>query len=239
MSADGSGAMFDRIADRYDLVNSLASFGLHGPWRRALVRALGPIDGLVVDVATGTADVALALARANPPARVLGIDPSSGMLAEGRRKVAGAGLDDRIDLREGVAERLPVATGAAAACTCAFGIRNVGDRGAALAEMARITRAGGLVAILELGMPARGPAAVLARMHVRSIVPRLGGLFADPAAYDYLQRSIAAFPEPEAFAAHMAEAGLEPAAVRTFAFGAAHLYLGRRSGSSTSRGSAQ
>jgi demethylmenaquinone methyltransferase / 2-methoxy-6-polyprenyl-1,4-benzoquinol methylase len=226
--ADGSGAMFDRIAGRYDLLNSIASFGLHGPWRRTLVRALGAsADGLVIDIATGTADVAIEVARASTSAHVLGIDPSPGMLAAGRAKVIAAGLTDRVDLREGIAEHLPVATGAASACTCSFGIRNVRHRHAALAEMARVTRPGGAVAILELGMP-RGPAAVLARLHVRAIVPRLGSLLSDGEAYHYLQRSIAAFPAPAAFAEQMRAVGLEVETIRPFAFGAAHLYLARR-----------
>jgi demethylmenaquinone methyltransferase / 2-methoxy-6-polyprenyl-1,4-benzoquinol methylase len=225
----GSGRMFDRIARRYDLLNRLMSLGMDRRWRRALVEALA-LDGerpRVLDVATGTADVAIAIARRHPGADVVGLDPSVEMLALGRGKVARRGLADRVTLVEGDAQAIPFADGVFDAACIAFGIRNVSDRPAGLAEMARVTRPGGRVAVLELGMPRRGWLAAMARLHVRHIVPRLGAMLSGSEEYAYLERSIAAFPDPVTFAEQIRQTGLEVLDVRPFALGATTLYVSR------------
>lgn len=226
--ADGSGAMFDAIAPRYDLLNRLISLGLDRRWRRALVRSLDLRGAArVLDLATGTADVALAIARAHPDAAVVGLDPSAEMLAVGEGKVRRAGLDDRIELVQGEARALPFGDDTFDAACVAFGIRNVPDRPAGLRELARVTRAGGVVAVLELGEPRAGVLAPVARLHAHHVVPRVGALLSGAAEYRYLRESVAAFPPPAEFAALMCTAGLAEVAVFPLGFGATHLYVSR------------
>ncbi len=222
----GSGAMFDKIAERYDLLNRVMSFGVDRSWRRRTVRALGlGVDYRVLDLATGTADLALLIARTHPHGSIVGLDPSPGMLAIGRRKVAEQQLDGRIELLEGDAQQLPFGDSSFDGVCIAFGIRNVPDRGKALAEMARVTRPGGRVAILELSEPSGGLLGPLARFHIRTVVPRLGALLSGAREYRYLQQSIAAFPPPAEFATLMQASGLSVLSVDTLTFGVCALYV--------------
>lgn len=225
-TADGSGGMFDRIAPRYDLLNRLMSFGIDRRWRRRLLAAM-PAEGPLLDVATGTADVALALARKSDAISAIGLDPSVGMLDVGRDKIARAQLGARVALVEGDAQAMPFDDHRFAGSCIAFGIRNVPDRAAGLREMARVTRPGGPVVILELSEPRGGPMAALARLHVHHIVPRLGALLSGDSEYRYLQASIADFPPADAFCDIMRAAGLSDVVAHRLTFGTAHLYIGR------------
>lgn len=222
----GSGAMFDRIAGRYDLLNRLMSLGLDQRWRRRLVEdtARGAPAGPLLDLATGTADVAIMAARRLGERSVTGLDPSREMLALGRTKVDTAQLSARVTLEEGDAETLPYAAGSFAMVTMSFGIRNVADRPRALREMARVLKPGGRLGILELGEPRTGPLRVLSRFHVHTIVPALGALLSRDDEYAYLARSIAAFPPPDAFAEMIVAAGFGDVTVKALSFGALHLY---------------
>lgn len=223
----GSGAMFDRIARRYDLLNRLMSFGVDRRWRKKTVAALAlDSGGRVLDLATGTADLALAIADTHPDAQVVGVDPSTGMLDVGRRKVERRGLEQRVSLEVGDAQALRFDSGSFDAVCIAFGIRNVPDRPLALREMARITRPGGRVAILELSEPRGGVMAPLARFHIHTLVPRLGAFLSGAREYRYLQESIAAFPPAEEFADMMRAAGMDVLAVEPLTFGVCHLYVG-------------
>ncbi|MBL9024050.1 MAG: bifunctional demethylmenaquinone methyltransferase/2-methoxy-6-polyprenyl-1,4-benzoquinol methylase UbiE [Myxococcales bacterium] len=225
----GSGAMFDRIADRYDLLNRIISLGIDGSWRRKTVRALGlGDDAHVLDVATGTADLALEIAGHAPSAHIVGLDPSEGMLAVGRKKVDRAGLTDRVSLVVGDAMSLPFEDATFDAITIAFGIRNVPDRPKGLEEMLRVTKPGGTLAILELSEPEGGVMGSLAKMHVHTIVPFVGGLLSGSQEYRYLQRSIAAFPPADQFGQIMHKAGWEVERIEPLTFGVAHLYVGRK-----------
>jgi demethylmenaquinone methyltransferase/2-methoxy-6-polyprenyl-1,4-benzoquinol methylase len=222
----GSGQMFDRIAARYDVVNRVLSLGLDQGWRRRTVRALDLGERpRVLDLATGTGDLAIAIAKARPGATVIGVDPSREMLAVAAGKVARAGLADRIELREGDAQALPFANCELDAVTIAFGIRNVPDRARGLREMARVVRPGGRIAILELGEPKSGLLAGAARFHTRHVVPRIGALLSGAREYRYLQTSVAAFPPANEFAAMMRANGLEVTAVTPLTFGACTLYV--------------
>lgn len=224
----GSGAMFDRIARRYDAMNRVLSLGLDRGWRRTTVRALeiaADHRPRVLDLATGTGDLAIDIARAHPGASVVGLDPSAEMLAVAQHKLERAQLASRVTLTLGDAQNLPFASCSFDAVTIAFGIRNVPDRGAALREMARVVRVGGRIAVLELSEPRGRFLGRIARFHTHAIVPRLGALIARSREYGYLQRSIAAFPSPPAFAAQLADAGLEVLAVTSFAFGACTLFV--------------
>jgi len=229
-SAPGSGAMFDNIARRYDLLNRVMSFGVDRRWRKRTVRALAlPGDGpcRVLDVATGTGDLAIDVARRHQGAQIIGIDPSRKMIEVGTKKLAARRLDERVHLEEGDAQALPYDDASFDGVCIAFGIRNVPDRARGVAEMARVCKPGGRVAILELGEPTKGIIAPLARFHIRQVVPRLGAWLSGAKEYRYLQTSIAAFPPPDEFAAMMKASGLEIVEVVPLTFGVCNLYVGR------------
>jgi demethylmenaquinone methyltransferase / 2-methoxy-6-polyprenyl-1,4-benzoquinol methylase len=222
--------MFDRIARRYDLLNRLISFGVDQRWRRATVAALakspGALDGAeVLDLATGTADLAIQIARSYPRAHVVGVDPSVNMMQVGATKLQAAGLQARVQLIEGDAQALPFDAQRFTAVSMAFGIRNVPDRSRALREMRRVTRSGGRIAILELAEPKRGPMAAAARFHMHWLVPRLGALLSGAQEYRYLPQSIAAFPPPAAFEEMVERAGLSVKNSVSLTFGVCHLFV--------------
>jgi demethylmenaquinone methyltransferase/2-methoxy-6-polyprenyl-1,4-benzoquinol methylase len=222
----GSGAMFDRIAARYDFMNRVLSLGLDQSWRRRTVKALMLGERpRVLDVATGTGDLAIEIARACPGATVIGVDPSRGMLDIAAKKMAKRKLDDRVMLVEGDAQSLPLANCEIDAAAMAFGIRNVPDRTAALRELARVVRPGGRICVLELGEPRRGVLGAMARIHCHHVVPKLGGLLSGSREYGYLQRSVAAFPPAEEFAETMRRAGLAVLEVKPMTFGVCTLYV--------------
>ncbi len=237
----GSGEMFDKIAARYDTLNRVLSLGLDQRWRRKVVRALGldeksrrrSAQGLwygerprVLDVATGTGDLAIEIARACPGATIVGIDPSPGMLGVAERKIAKKGLADRVRVEVGDAQVLPQQNCEIDAATIAFGIRNVPDRGKALRELARVVRPGGRIAVLELNEPReKGLFAAAARIHTHHVVPRLGAWLSGAREYRYLQASVAAFPSPPDFADLMRASGLDVLEVRPLTFGVCTLYL--------------
>ncbi|MDA8020261.1 MAG: ubiquinone/menaquinone biosynthesis methyltransferase [Thermoanaerobaculia bacterium] len=226
----GSGAMFDAIARRYDLVNRIMSLGLDRWWRRTAVAALKlPTRARALDVATGTADVALEIASQADDVEVIGVDPSPRMLEIGRTKVTDAELNGRVDLRTGEAENLTFESDTFDGVISAWGIRNAADRAGALREMTRVTNPGGRVAILEsLEAPGLllGP---MIRFYTRTVVPFLGGLISRrKQEYQYLQTSIAAFPKPEEFHMMMRSAGLQVEVSKPLTFGACWLFVGRK-----------
>jgi demethylmenaquinone methyltransferase/2-methoxy-6-polyprenyl-1,4-benzoquinol methylase len=220
----GSGAMFDAIAPRYDLLNRLISLGLDQGWRRRAVAAMALGPGMTaLDLATGTGDLALMIARAHPEATVIATDPSRGMLDIAVEKARPLG--ERVRFAVGDAQAIDLPDGSVDAVSMAFGIRNVEDRPRALREMARVTREGGRVSILELSEPRSGALAALARFHIHQVVPRVGGALSSSSVYAYLQRSIAAFPPPEVFAATMSEAGLRVLEVAPLSLGVVCLFV--------------
>lgn len=223
----GSGQMFDRIAARYDFLNRVLSLGIDKSWRKRTVRALELGDGprRVLDLATGTGDLAIQIAEMHPQTSVVGVDPSVGMLEVGRKKVAAGHLVERVTLEVGDAQKLDLPDDTFDAATIAFGIRNVPDRLAGLREMARVVKPGGKVAVLELGEPKRGAMASLVRFHTHKVVPWLGGLLSGQREYSYLQRSIAAFPDADTFCKMMSDAGLGVTTVRPMMFGVCTLFV--------------
>jgi demethylmenaquinone methyltransferase / 2-methoxy-6-polyprenyl-1,4-benzoquinol methylase len=226
LAKEGSGAMFDGIAARYDLVNRVISLGIDQSWRRKTVAALNLAPGhRVLDLATGTADLAIQVARTEPSVHVVGLDPSSKMLDVGREKVLRAALETRVELVQGDAQALPFEPKSFDSVCIAFGIRNVPDRAQALREMARVTRPGGRIAILELSEPRSGLLGALARFHIHTVVPYVGALLSGVKEYQYLQRSIAAFPPADEFAALMKGSNLDVIGVHALTFGVCHLYV--------------
>ncbi|MBM4344671.1 MAG: ubiquinone/menaquinone biosynthesis methyltransferase [Deltaproteobacteria bacterium] len=226
----GSGAMFDAIAERYDLINRLMTFGIDQRWRRLAVQCLNlPPHAKVLDLATGTGDLALMAARLAPTCTVVGIDPSLGMLAVGLGKVKAAGLAKRVDLRHGDACQLDIPDQFVDGVTMGFGIRNVANRAKALREIARVLRPGARVCILEATEPT-GLLGAGARFHLRVVVPRLGALLARAPQYRYLQQSVAAFPQPHRFGEIMESSGLKVLEIRKLLLGVAHLFVATPSG---------
>lgn len=225
--ADGSGRMFDQIARRYDLLNRINSLGLDKSWRRRTVGSLGLKAGArALDLATGTADLPLEILRQFGDVKVVGLDPSRGMLDVGQQKISRRALDEVVELVEGDAQALPFEAASFDGITMAFGIRNVPDRARALREMVRVLRPGAKAAILELSEPRTGLMAPFARLHIHHVVPLVGAILSGSAEYRYLQRSIEAFPTPEDFAAMMRQAGFAAVQTTSLGFGACVLYVG-------------
>jgi demethylmenaquinone methyltransferase / 2-methoxy-6-polyprenyl-1,4-benzoquinol methylase len=197
-------AMFDRIARVYDLMNSLMTAGLHHRWREraADLAAVGP-GGRALDVASGTGDLAVELARrVGPSGTVVGSDFSEAMLDRARQK------SSTITWEWANALELPYPDDGFDAATVGFGARNFSDLDRGLAEMARVVRPGGRVVILEITTPQRPPLSTFFSIWFDRIVPALGKLAGDPDAYAYLPSSVKRFPAPDALAARMAGAGL-------------------------------
>jgi demethylmenaquinone methyltransferase/2-methoxy-6-polyprenyl-1,4-benzoquinol methylase len=230
-SADRIAPMFDAIAARYDLLNTVLSGGLDRYWRRRAIRSL-QLSGreTLVDVCTGTADVAIAGARARTGARaVLGIDFAGEMLRHGRVKVGEARLADRVQLARGDAMNLPVKDSSADAVTIAFGIRNVQDPAVACRELLRVLRPGGRLAILEFGLPVLPAVRPLYLWYFRHVLPRIGrAVSRHSAAYSYLPESVDAFPWGEAFARVLREAGFNNVQSRPLTLGIVYLYTGTK-----------
>lgn len=231
----GSGQMFDNIADGYDRLNRIMSMGVDQSWRRKTVAALNVKAGArVLDLATGTGDLAIQIAETHPECTVVGVDPSVNMLRVGRTKVDATNLGKRVTLMEGDAQSLPFDTGSLDAACIAFGIRNVPDRERGLREMARVVKPGGRVCVLELSEPKKGVLSPFARFHIRQVVPRLGAWLSGSKEYRYLQESIAAFPDPEDFAAMMERAGLTMVSLERLTLGVCCLYVAESRGGSAS-----
>jgi demethylmenaquinone methyltransferase / 2-methoxy-6-polyprenyl-1,4-benzoquinol methylase len=220
-------AMFDRIAGFYDVMNSVMTAGLHHRWRRraADLAQVGAGDR-VLDVATGTGDLALELARrVGPQGAVVASDFSEEMLARARTKTADAGAP--VTVEWGNALELPYGDGEFAAATVGFGARNFSDLDRGLAEMARVVRPGGRVVVLEITTPTRPPLSTFYRLWFDRVVPLIGRLAGDPDAYSYLPSSVKRFPAPHELAARMDRCGLDVRYVLT-AGGIIALHVGTR-----------
>ena len=223
--------MFDGISGRYDLLNRLLSMGIDIRWRRVALRMLRErgIPGRVLDVATGTADLALALAADLPEAEVIGVDLSEGMLGVGRQKVERNGLRARVRLEQADAENLPFEDGAFDAVTVAFGVRNFENLDKGLGELQRVLRPGGHLMVLEFSRPTSPLVKGLMNLYSRSLMPALGGwLSKDRAAYAYLPASVQVFPEGEAFEERLQRAGLQPLRQRRLSMGISSVYIARK-----------
>lgn len=226
--------MFDAIAGRYDLLNTVLSGGLDRYWRRRALGTLG-LTGTerLLDVCTGTADVAIgAASRARGAGRVVGVDFAGAMLQQGLPKVHASGLGPRVRLVRGDAMRLPVADASVDAVTIAFGIRNVQQTDVACAELLRVLKPGGRLAILEFGLPVVPAVRPLYLWYFNHVLPRIGRVVSKhTAAYSYLPESVGSFPWGDDFGRILSAAGFSQVQARPLTFGIVYLYTGQKAGS--------
>lgn len=223
--------IFKTVPGRYDFLNRVLSLRRDVAWRRFAVRKMRFFDTFhFLDVATGTADLAIEAARRHPAIRVTGIDFIPEMLAPGREKVARRGLAGRIRLLQADALGLPFPDRSFDAVGIAFGIRNIPDRLAALREMRRVLVPGGRVYVLEMNAPQNRLWRGFFAPYLNRVLPRIARLFSqNPAAYLYLVDSITHFPPPPAFLALMEEAGFGNRERYSLTLGITSLYIGQRS----------
>ena len=222
-------AMFDRIAPTYDRLNRLLSLRSDVRWRDCVARSLAArCARSVLDVATGTGDLLLAIDRRLPRlTRAAGVDLAPEMLHIARDKLARAGCAAKLTL--GDAHQLPFKEHAFDAVTVAFGIRNMADRPRALAEMHRVLSHGGTLAVLEFSLPESARLRALYLTYFRHVLPAIGQLVSgDGQAYRYLNASVEAFPSRKHFTAMLQDAGFAQVTTRLLTFGVAMLYLARK-----------
>jgi len=226
--------MFDAIADRYDFLNHLLSAGIDRRWRRRAIRSLA-LTGRerVLDLCTGTADLAIGAVGARPgAARVIGVDFSGAMLQVGQKKIRTGQMSDRITLVRGDATQIPLGPGTVDAITTSFGIRNVEDTAAACREMLRGLKPGGRLAILEFAIPVTPGVRALYLWYFNHVLPRIGRIVSrHHAAYGYLPASVGAFPSPDEFVTILCHCGFVDVAAVPLTFGIVFLYTAKRGGS--------
>ncbi len=227
ISAEENRAMFDRIAGYYDGTNRVLSLGLDHLWRRKAIRRLAPQPGCVyLDIGCGTGDMGLEIVKQCPGARVIGIDPSEGMLMIGREKVASRGLTDSVEMVPGDALSLPFSDHTFHGAITAFCIRNVTDRARCLKEIHRVIRPGGWLVILELTDPV-GIMRPLFRIYSGVVIPLITWIMSSVSAYRYLTDSMADFPNADDFIATVKEAGFIDAGYKRLTGGITTLMVGR------------
>jgi len=220
--------MFDDIAHRYDLLNRLLSFGIDRRWRRFAVSQLKiPASGLVLDIATGTCDVAFEIAaQTDSSVRIVGEDFTQGMLVQGQQKLNASPHGGRIMLVNAPCEEIPHPDACFDGITIAFGIRNVVDRQAGLCEMFRVLKPGGRAVILEFSNPRSELFRKIYYFYFQKILPTIGGLLSKRSAYQYLPDSVMEFPSREQFSQMMGKAGFQRLQCCDLTFGIAAVYVG-------------
>lgn len=222
--------MFSDIAPRYDLLNRFLSCGRDQYWRKRAVARLSPQAGeRFLDIATGTADVALEIIRNVPDGavEVVGMDFSEKMLELAQQKIDSGDKAHSIQLKSGSAENLPFEDNKFDGTTTAFGVRNFSDVGQSLREMHRVIKPGGRCVILEFALPRHSILKALYRIYFELILPRVGRLISrHPSAYTYLPKTVAAFPVRKEFASLMQQAGFMNVTLKELTFGTVILYTG-------------
>jgi demethylmenaquinone methyltransferase/2-methoxy-6-polyprenyl-1,4-benzoquinol methylase len=223
-------AMFDSISPHYDRLNHLLSLGTDRLWRRRAVNLIGKHvkPGRIIDVATGTGDLAIAAMRLEPE-EVTGIDISGEMLARAREKITRLGYGEKIGMLQGDSAYLDFRDGTFDVAMSAFGVRNFEDTVTGLREMCRVLKPGGMVMILEFSKPSWFPLKQIYSLYFRKILPRIGRrISGDPYAYTYLPETVSSFPENEAFLDLLTEAGFRDVNQKRMTGGIASVYYGFR-----------
>ena len=222
--------MFDNIAPTYDKLNHILSLSIDKMWRRRVVRKVRRMKPeKIMDLATGTGDLAIKLAKAMPKAKIMGVDLSEKMLAVAAEKVRRKGLDDHIALYQGDAEQLDVADGVLDVVTVAFGVRNFGNLEQGLSEIMRSLRSGGHIVVLEFSTPTNLLVRKAYQFYSNHVMKPVGGMVSkDQKAYDYLPDSIVEFPDRERFLEIMERTGFVECRRFSQSFGIAQIYIGKK-----------
>jgi demethylmenaquinone methyltransferase/2-methoxy-6-polyprenyl-1,4-benzoquinol methylase len=217
--------MFDAIAERYDFLNRLLSFRIDVLWRNKVIKMLAPAKPkYILDVATGTADLAIALQKLNPD-KVIGLDLSANMLAIGQTKIKAKQLQNNIELVKGDSENLPFDTDTFDAVTVAFGVRNFENLGSGLQEIYRVLKPEGQFVILEFSKVKTFPIKQFYHLYFRYITPAIGKLFnKNSEAYTYLPNSVEVFPEGDEMCVILQSAGFKNTICKPLSFGIASIY---------------
>lgn len=221
--------MFNSVAHKYDLLNKLLSFGIDKIWRRITIKELKKINPkTVLDIATGTGDVAIAAIAANPD-KIIGVDISEGMMEIGRKKIAERNLDKIISLQQGDSEQLQFENESFDAVTVAFGVRNFQHLEKGLLEMLRVLKPGGKVFVLEFSKPTMFPVKQFYGFYSRYILPFAGKkISGDSAAYTYLPESVKHFPSGKAFGEVLQKCNFKSVIIKPLTFGIVTLYIGAK-----------
>jgi demethylmenaquinone methyltransferase / 2-methoxy-6-polyprenyl-1,4-benzoquinol methylase len=222
--------MFNRIAPYYDLLNRVLSLGIDRSWRTKAINLLkDDHPKIILDVATGTADVALETARVLNPTHITGIDISTQMLDIGRQKIHARGLDKIIQLQEADSENIPFADNTFDAITVAFGVRNFEHLDKGLSEMLRVLKPGGKAIILEFSRPTLFPFKQLFHFYFKNILPAIGKLSSkDPKAYQYLYESVQVFPDGAGFLDVLTNTGYNSNKCIPLTLGICSIYVGHK-----------
>ena len=228
--SDNVAAMFNSIAAKYDFLNHFLSLGIDKLWRRRLVKQLAKSNPRqVLDIATGTGDLAIQLAKHHKSVSITGVDISENMLSIGREKILKRKLEGRINLKQANSMSLPFADSEFDAAMVAFGVRNFEDLSKGITEIHRVLKAGGNLYVLEFSIPSRFPMRNLYRFYFRKVLPFVGGIVSgSKSAYTYLPESVFAFPEKEKFVEIMANAGFKNCSYKRLTFGVASIYIGSK-----------
>lgn len=221
--------MFDNIANRYDLLNSILSLGIHKGWRKKCIRLLKSRSPRhILDVATGTGDFAIAAADLKPD-KITGIDISDGMLEVGREKIKKAGLTGLIELKNGNAEVIDLHANSFDAIVVGFGVRNFQDLHKGLSNLCRMLKPGGLLIVLEFSYPRNILVKTFYDLYFSHVTPLVGKIFSkDTRAYSYLTESVKAFPNNEKFTDIMQKTGFKNTSFKTLSLGVAAIYQGEK-----------
>lgn len=230
MSASPIAAMFDRISPKYDALNHLLSFNIDKVWRQKTAKTVTKSQPkTILDLATGTADLAIALAKRNPQAHIIGMDISEKMLEIGKAKTTKQHIENQVELRLGDAAALPFESNSFDAVTVAFGVRNFENLEQGLSEIHRVLKPNGRAVILEFSMPERFPIKQLYALYFKHLLPAIGkAVSKDGNAYSYLPMSVEQFPKPKDFLRMLAEKGLENSMAKPLSFGIATLYTAEK-----------
>ncbi len=221
-------SMFDSIAWRYDFLNHFLSFSIDRLWRKRAVRIISEThrNPVILDVATGTGDLAIAALKLNP-SKITGIDISKNMLEIGREKIQKKGLSSKIDLIQADSENIPFDENVFDVAMVAFGVRNFANPLKGLSEMRRVLKTGGMIMVLEFSKPSGFPFRPVYNFYFKNILPFFGKLFSkDKAAYEYLPDSVMKFPDNEAFLNLLSQAGFSETKQIKLTGGVASIYTG-------------
>lgn len=222
--------MFDNIAPYYDLLNKVLSLGIDKSWRKKAIKQLeGDQPKVILDVATGTADVAIALVQKLQPEKVVGLDLSNEMLAVGQKKIDKQALQNTISLQQGDSENLPFEDNTFDAITVAFGVRNFEHLERGLSEMQRVLKPGGKMVVLEFSQPRIFPFKQLFNLYFKYILPLIGRVTSkDPKAYKYLYESVQAFPDGQHFVSVLEKTGFKSNQCIPLSLGICSIYVGKK-----------